>query len=172
MIRKPSTTCLPASAIFRMVIADAVFQGLTAAVILQLPAVEPDRAGIVATDAGDGAHELRLSLTVQRADAQDLAPAQFKADVKEVAAVAQILNGEQRFGRAPLVLVREDVLQFATDHHPDDLILGGFLQIDGADQRAVLEHGGAIAEAEHVLHAMGNEDDRLSHSLDDLNDVV
>ena len=53
-----------------------------------------------------------------------------------------------------------DLAQFPADHEPDDLVLIGLLDLEHAPRLPVAEDGDAVAELEHLLQAVRDQDHR------------
>ena len=91
--------------------------------------------------------------------------------IARVAAPRQALDLERDrpvLGDRPLAVERADV---ASDHHADDRVDIGVGDAAGADIAAVAQHGVAVAEAEHLLEPVGDEDDRQALGLERSDDA-
>jgi hypothetical protein len=69
---------------------------------------------------------------------------------------------------------RVDFPQRPADHHLDDLDVGGGPHLDGTHIRPVAEDRGLVAEGAHLLHPVGDEDDRhplVAKAADDREDL-
>ena len=58
-----------------------------------------------------------------------------------------------------LCAVREQRVDLAADHQPDDAVDRGLGDVAAADKAAVAEHGVAVADPHHLLEPVGDEDD-------------
>ena len=83
-----------------------------------------------------------------------------------VAAAREPLDLERdrpTLGDRALAVKRADL---APDHHADDRVDGDVGDLSGADVAAVAQHGEPVAEPEHFLEPVGDEDDRQALGLE------
>ena len=66
--------------------------------------------------------------------------------------------------------VGEQAVDLAADHQADDALDVELGDGGGAGQRAVAQHGGAVADPQHLLEPVGDEDDRDALGLEPAHD--
>ena len=69
------------------------------------------------------------------------------------------------------VAVAEERVDLAPDHHADDAVDVGVGDLAAADELAVAQHGVAVADLEHLLEAVGDEDDAEALRLEVADDA-
>ena len=141
---------------------------------IDLPAVDPDFAGIERVGAEDRPRGLGPPGADQSGKAEDLALVRLERDVDEldrmgiagVAASREPLDLERdrpALGDRALAVKRADL---ASDHHPDDRVDRDVGDLSGADIAAVAQDREPVAEPEHLLEPVGDEDDRQALGLE------
>ena len=143
-----------------------------------LPAVDQDPAALHRIGAEDGTGELGAPGADQAGQAQDLALADFQADVVEhdgvrvagVAAAVDALDGQGHRTGARALAMGEQAIDLAADHQPDDALDVELGDRGLAGQRTVAQHGGVVADLQHLLEPVGDEDDRDALGLQPAHD--
>ena len=108
-------------------------------------------------DAEEAFHQLGTLGAHQAAHAQDLALAQGEGDVPEALGVdgGEILHLQHLFP-GNIFSGGIEVFQFPAHHLGDNHIGGQFLRRPGADVLTVTHDGDLVANAENLIHLMGN----------------
>ncbi len=138
-----------------------------------LPAIDPDPAGLHRIRAEDGAGDLGAAGPDQAGKAQDLALAQLEADAVEhhrvrvtrVPPAGDALDLQGDGAGAVLRPASEQPVDLAADHHPDDPLDVELADRGLAHQRAVAQHRGPVADPHHLLEPVGDEHHRDSSGL-------
>ena len=125
------------------------------------PAGEVHRAGVVAVDAEDRAGDLAAAGADEAGEADDLARAHVERDVVEDARARQPLDLEQRFADLGRQL-GEQLGDVAADHLPHELVDGRVGDRRGRDVGAVAHDGDGVAEVEHLVEAVRDEEQRAT----------
>ena len=133
--------------------------------------VEPDRlaeelhVALRVIHAHDAVRNADLALTGQAADAEDLALADVQGDVLDLLArhVHRQMADLERDRRILRELARvggdESGLALASDHHLRQLGHVGVCRARLADELAVAQDGHAVRRRDHLVQAVGDEDD-------------
>ncbi len=125
------------------------------------PSGEPYRSGVVAVDAEDRASDFAPAGAHEPCETDDLAGPHREADVVEDAGTREPLDLEQ--GRADLGrLLGEEVGDLAADHLRDDLVDTRVDDPVRGDVGAVAHHGDGVAEVEHLVEPVRDEDERAA----------
>ncbi len=113
-------------------------------------------------------------------DAQDLARLDRKRDIRHrrrmrVEAVlgrADVADPQGRWTRAPCpALDRREDAEVAPDHHPDQMVDAGGLDVDGADHATVAQDRRAIADRHDLVEPVGDVDDADAAGLERAHEV-
>jgi hypothetical protein len=115
----------------------------------------------------DGAGDLGAAGADQAGEAQDLALADLEADVVEdhgvwvarVAGTAQALHLEGGGTLGVAAAAGEKAVDLASDHHADDSVDGDRRHLGRASEPSVTQHGDTVADRQHLVEPVGNEDD-------------
>ena len=129
-------------------------------------AVDADRAGQRAAQAGERLDELALAVVVDARDADDLARAHLQrepADRGQAAIVLdlELLDLEQRRARLG-ALLGDPEEHVAADHQAREALLRRALGRHRLDLLAAPQHAHAVGDLEHLAELVRDEDDRLA----------
>ena len=153
----------------------AVFDGLPGGAVADLPAVEPDGAAVPGHGAEEVFQHFRPAGAVQTGNAQDLALVELEAGFLEPGVLAGQMLDLQNHLAGDVVLGREAVGQLPAHHQPDDLIHGQLLGRPGGHPGAVPHDGHIIADAQDLLHLVGDVNDAaalVAQHVDDAEQVL
>ena len=122
-------------------------------------AVHHDLAGVHLGDPEDGLQHLRASGAHEARETQDLTPMQLEGDVVDDAAPGEPLHRHDHLadlgGR-----LGEHLGELPADHQRDELLAVELGSSQGGDMLAVAEHRDPIRDPEHLVHLVGDVDDR------------
>ena len=121
------------------------------------PSAQGDGAPVVGVDAEDGPGDLAATGSDEAGQADDLARADGEGDVVELAGGGEALHVEDHLADLGRRL-GEQLGDLAAHHAGDDLALGGVRDPVGGDVGAVAHHGHLVAEGEHLVEAVRDED--------------
>ena len=161
--------------VFRHMAALAVLRHATRVGIGHVQAVDGDAAAIERAQAGQHFDQLALPVALDAGYADDLAGARLQRNVaqRRLAVVIlrrNVLHVEHDRPRLRLVFVNgED--DFAADHHRGQRGLGRGLGVGFAYYLAVAQHNDAVADAQHFLELVRDEDDRFALAAQQLHHV-
>ena len=139
-------------------VGDASGHGVTRRPDLDVPLAAPDLPRVCRPDAEERLGDLGASGSDEPGEAEHLALADLERDVVERALATEPVHPEgdrTELGPRPL----EEVGEVAADHVPDERGLGHVDGRPGRDVPAVAEHRDPIAELEHLVQAMADEED-------------
>ena len=138
--------------------ADARGNGGARAAFGELLTVQRDRSRCRLVRAGDQPQQFGSSRADQSGDAENLAAAEFEARVYDLCPRGQIAHRQDGLGGRGGAVVGDRKL--SPDHHRDNSALGRLAQVDFADELPVAHDGRAAANLEHLVHLVGDIDDR------------
>src|ERR1700731_1916508 len=116
---------------------------------MNLASVDDYMSGIKRVSAKYGSRHLGTPGTHQSGDAEDLASAHFKADIRQdgriqilgITSPAQALDTKCQFPRSRFFTVGKKCGQLTSDHEPDDRFDGRVGDGATADEAAITQHG-------------------------------
>ena len=139
---------------------DAAVNGLLGLVDFQLFSLVGDLARAVAAETEEALHQLRALGTDETGHAQDLASADLEAGVAEALGIdgGKVLHLEDHLA-GDVAPGRIEIGELPAHHLGDDEIRGQALGVPGADVLAVPHDGDLVADAEDLVHLVGDVDD-------------
>ena len=138
-----------------------LFHGNGAGFARGLFAFNPYFATVQRICAKDGLEQFCAARTQHAGNAQNLAPAQFKAYIVELALAAQVFHLHHHIA-AGLQVFRTGFDLRIAEHHVNDAALIDLTCGHLADQLAIAKHGYGIGDAGDFMHFMGNiENDQI-----------
>ncbi len=126
--------------------------------------VQHNAAGRRARDAGERLHQLGTPGAHQPVEAEDLAFAQGKSDVRELGRVAEILHLQHDIAFFAFHL-REGLGNGAPHHHRHHPLFGDVIDGPCADKDAVAQNGVVIGQFKNLVEFMRDKQDRFPFLL-------
>ena len=121
-------------------------------------AVDPELAALERIDPEDAARDLGAAGADEARQADDLAAAELERDVREDAAARQPFGLEHDVADLG-VLLREERVERAADHQPDDLALRELGRRPRLDVPAVAEDGDGVGDRGDLFEPVADVDD-------------
>ena len=148
-------------------VAHAGLAALTDGRVGNFLSAEADAARAHRLKAGQSRHELGLPVALDARQAHDLARAHLKRHVLDrvggvhAAPDRHVLHIQDDFtGRAILLLDLQ--ADRTAHHHAGEFLLGGVLDVHGADALALAKHGAAVGHGHDLGQLVGDEEDGLA----------
>ena len=120
--------------------------------------LDPEPPLVERVDAEDGASDLGPARAHEAGEADDLAAPELERDVGEEAAAREALGPEDDVSELHLLL-REELVERAPDHEPDDLRLGELIGRARLDVTAVADDGDDVGELADLLEPVADVED-------------
>src|SRR5215208_985133 len=149
---------------------DAAGDCLTRMARVQQPALEEDRAPVIAVGAKDGSCELAAAGPDESRQTQNLTPVQGERDVTQNTLHVQVID-LQDGGSDWHLLLAEQLAHLASDHHRDDLIQPRLRDRLRANYAPVPHHRNPVGDRENLLQPVGDIDHRDVPLLEPVNDL-
>ena len=135
-----------------------------------------DRALFHRFEAGQAVDELRLAVSVDAGDTDDLALAHVERDLLEGVVVVELRSNREALdlqdGLAGLGrLLVDGKFHIAADHHAGKLFLRRVLDVHGADVLALAQDSAAVRHGHDLVELVGDEEDGLAFLCQAAHDV-
>ena len=124
-------------------------------------------AGNRAFQTGNAVNQLRLSVSVDTGDTDDLPCPDGEGDIvhgvllAELGGHSEVLHLQNHIPGVAFLLL-DGKLHIPSHHHPGQVRLGAVLHIHSADVLALAQHGAAVSHGGNLVELMGDEEDGLA----------